>query len=43
MAEKKIWGGYVTSITVKTSMLLNLFYFKISAGYKSITDNKSTQ
>jgi len=35
MAEK-IWGGHVTFIAAKTSILMNLLYFKISAGYKNM-------
>jgi len=41
--RKKNWGEYVTSISIKTSILINLFYFKIPAGYKNSTDNTGRQ
>jgi len=42
MAEK-ICDGYVTFISVKTSILMNLLYFKIPSGHKNMTDNTGRQ
>jgi len=37
MAEK-IWGGYVTSISVKNFNVDKFILFKIPAGYKKMTN-----